>query len=200
MDIQVDIRACVRSLWFWQKGYLKIPMPDWAGPDALSLFWRKYPILLRKGRVVWGHTIQANQLLFEPGRHNCPGEVVYDLAGVCGPRELSVVARKLYALKGTRPEQPELAGIANYLTDEMVRTFGLAVPEVLAPSPQLRISSVFFHRGHLPGRMLASSFYPLLVSEETEGVVMVLPGRWWPAELAKNWEDFKAANWKRVKR
>src|SRR5690242_17380421 len=81
--------------------YLNTKRPIWCNSsDQLSRFFEGRNALLRDGMVAWGHIVQANQLMFRPGPHNCPGEVVYsnsptvdiDLA------DLSDIAHRLFDL------------------------------------------------------------------------------------------------------
>jgi hypothetical protein len=182
-----------RDFTFWDRmTYLHVPRPQWLRSDpsdALMVLYRNLGKLFREGVVVWGYVIQANQLLFEHGRMNCPGEVVYSLEdrSRASLEYLEDVARELYTLKGSRPARPELIPIAEYLTDELVRVFGLRVPSVVSPAIECRISTTFFVRKHLPTRRLCAPWLPLVVSPVRPHVVMPLPERHWPDELFDAW-------------
>jgi len=188
MDIDVNIQDCVRSLPFWSKGYPKIPMPSWAVNDPLARLWKDFPTLLKAARVVWAHIVQANELLFQRGSQDCPGEVVYDPRGLKEAGDLAVVAEQLFSLKGTKPFDSELVAVADHLTSERSRVFGRPVPKKISEYP-LRFSTIFFCRKHLPNRRLSLPCFPILVNEECLGSVMVLPSRWWPAELIDVWKE-----------
>jgi hypothetical protein len=192
------LRQCIRSFGptprnfsLWDRlTYLHVSAPRWARgnpPDDLMILFQNMGSLFQDGVVTWGIVIQANQLMYEPGNDNCPGEVVYSLSDRATPEYLQSVAAKIGSLKGTEPEDPELRPIAEYLTDEMIRVFGLRVPTVLSDSAHCRISTTFFVRKHLPGRKLFSPLIPLVVSPDEPHLAMTLPARYWPNELIDWW-------------
>jgi hypothetical protein len=147
--------------------------------------------LFSKGIVVWGHIIQANSMMWEDGPHNCPGELVYSFDDIdrVDPDYLREVAAELYGLKGTAPSEPDLQPIANYLTDEYVRVFGLPVPASISPSIRCTISTTFFVRKHLPKRRLCASLLPIVVNRQEPHIATVLPERYWPPELIEWWAN-----------
>lgn len=184
-----------RKLSFWNRlTYLYLPKPDWLErdpADLLNTIFKNARKVFSEGVVVWGHIIQVNALMFEEGIHNCPGEVVYSLEDSLGtdPNTLERIAHKLFSLKGTEPEDPELEGIARYLTDEMIRVFGLAVPHCISPDIRCQISTVFFVRKHLPMRRVCASLLPLIVLPRHPFVAIPLPERYWPEELIDWWSQ-----------
>lgn len=144
--------------------------------------------VFRDGVIVWGHLIQANNQLFQPGKRDLPGEMVYALNSPnITPEELGQVAAGLGSLKGTRPASPALAPIANYLTDEYIRVFGLPVPPAISAKPCM-ISTVYFVRHHLPNWMLSDGLMPLVVSPRTPHFAFVLPALYWPEMLLQHWQ------------
>jgi hypothetical protein len=176
--------------------YLKIPRPGWVkenyfGDDKLLHFFTGQKKLLTQGMIVWGVLIQANQILYNRGIGNAPGEVVYYRERNINPDvdELVEVSDRIAALKDTSPEDSELKVIADYLTDETVRVFGLPVPRSLSLNLNCAISTVMFSRKHLPNRRLSQSFFPLIVSPEEPHIAMVLPSRYWPDELIEIWNN-----------
>jgi hypothetical protein len=182
--------------WWEMNTYLKISKPGWVkedyfGEDKLLLFFSGQKQLLTQGMIVWGHLIQANQVLYDRGFRNAPGEVVYCRQRNVYPDidELAEVSDRIAALKNTLPKDPELKVIADYLTDEMVRVFGLSVPHSLSPNLNCAISTVMFSRKHLPNRRLSQSFFPLIISLEEPHVAMLLPSRYWPDELVQIWNS-----------
>lgn len=180
-----------QSLWN-KLTYFRIPKPAWlrTNPsDALTTLFDNLPTLFTEGTVVWGHVIQANSLLFEPGAFDCPGELVYSLedARRVDADYLREVAHTLYSLKGTEPDDPELTPIAEYLTDEMIRVFGLPVPRAISPNLRCRISTTFFVRKHLPLRRLCNLLLPIVVYPREPYVAMPLPERYWPQPLIDWW-------------
>lgn len=163
---------------------LFIPPPDWLDQDQdLQQFFRDYAKVLSEGYVTWGHTVQANGLLYQPGEDNCPGEVLYceDPQANVPPGILQKLASSLYKLKGTEPEHPGLRPIAEHLTNERTRVFGMKVP--VSGKQSFALSTVFFNRSYFPDRMLTASLYPVVVSTSGSGVVVPLPYESWPREL-----------------
>ncbi|HVX15999.1 MAG TPA: hypothetical protein VHC22_32745 [Pirellulales bacterium] len=179
------------SLWDWIT-YFRIPRPVWLREnptDGLATLFQNLHTLFTEGIVVWGHIIQANSQLFQSGVHDCPGELVYSLDDVrrVDPDRLGQVAHQLYSLKGTQPEDPELAPIAHYLTDQLIRVFGLPVPRSISPNLRCHISTTYFVRKHLPRRRLCNSLLPIVVNPREPHVAMPLPARYWPQPLIDWW-------------
>ncbi|WP_283435073.1 hypothetical protein [Neorhodopirellula lusitana] len=143
--------------------------------------------IFRDGVVVWGHLIQANGGLFEFGQRDLPGEMVYSLrVPDFDPAKLEKVATELVALKGKQPTSPALLEIADYLTDEMIRVFGLKVPKTISQEACL-ISTVQFVRHHLPNQMLSDSVLPIVVAPQPSHYAFVLPAVYWPDQLLRHW-------------
>ncbi len=198
--MQELLRECVRNFGepprvaslLDRLGYLHVGRPYWLllnRSDRLTVHFQHLSRLFAEGRVVWGHIIQANRLMFQEGNSNCPGEFVYSVQDSEGgdPVHLARLAHDLFRLKGTKPSDPELKPIAEYLTDELVRSFGLAVPTALSPDMPCLISSTMLVRKHLPRGRLCSSLMPLVVSRQEPRIVTVLPERYWPRELIDWW-------------
>lgn len=196
------LRRCIhnfgeppRAVSLWDRlSYFRVPKPDWLWlnpTDKLVIHFKNLNTLFSEGIVVWGHIIQANSLMFEDGPQDCPGELVYSIDDPdrVDPEYLQGVARQLFRLKGTEPEDPDLQPIANYLTDEMIRVFGLPVPSSISPSIRCRISTTYFVRKHLPKRRLCSSLLPVVVNRRDPHTATVLPERYWPPELVEWWSN-----------
>ena len=184
-----------RRFGFWERyGYLRIPKPKWCTrADLMSQIFRAQKRILRDGLVVWGHLIQANMLLFKPGPMDHPGEVVYcpERLRRVDPDELATVAHRLGSLKGTSPRDENLRSIADYLTNERIRVFGLEVPRSVSPRLRCMISSVQFRRLHLPAQRLRKGLFPIVVLPESPRLAIVLPARYWPEELVAWWSAGK---------
>lgn len=184
-----------RRLSLWDRlTYFRIPKPDWLiddPSDRINILFQNLPGLFTNGSVVWGHIVQANRLMFEPGVHSCPGELVYSLADPrrVTPEALHQVATRLYELKGSATQDPELAPIANYLTDEHIRVFGLRVPKKISTYLSCRISTTFFVRKHLPQRRICRLLMPIVINPESPRVAMPLPARYWPKPLVEWWSE-----------
>ena len=185
--------ATPRELALWDRlTYLRVPKPLWLrlNPfDELRTLFRNLDTLFRDGIVVWGWVIQANCLLFDEGNDNCPGEILYSLDELNSVEHMNLeqLQHELADLKGTKPDDPELRQIAEYLTEETIRVFGLPVPSSISSKVRCRISTTLFIRKHLPKRVLWAPFLPVLVNRREPYVVMPLPERYWPDELVKWW-------------
>ena len=185
--------AAPRRLSFWDRiTYLRSPKPGWLHNNPTDGLWshfRRMPYMLTHGRIVWGHIVQANQLLFQRGSQDCPAAVVYCPAGTAAasPQYLQYLARMLFSLKGTTPADPELRPLANSLTNEVDRPYGIRVPEKLSPRAACMMSVTFICRKHLPNRRLSSSCLPFLVTEQAPFTAMPLPSRFWPDDFVERW-------------
>lgn len=182
MKLSINPTACLRALRESERSYLGIPAPEWMAQDPLQKSFSRYPDLWFGGKVVWGQIVQVNTALFSTGEEDSPGDVVFDPTGSLSQEELAEVAGKLYALKGTTPTDAALRSVADHLTNEYARAFGRPVPKSISPHPLL-VSTVLFHRNHLPGRKITQPYFPVLINDKFPGVVMALPSRWWPHEL-----------------
>jgi hypothetical protein len=196
------LRKCIqnfgqppRAVSLWDRlSYFHVPKPIWLRlnpADKLTTHFKNLNTLYSEGIVVWGHIIQANVLMYEEGRHNCPGELVYSIndPNRVDPEYLRGVAQELFRLKGTEPSNPELQTIANYLTDEMIRVFGLPVPSSISQSNRCAISTTYFFRKHLPKRRLCKRLLPVVVNRQKPHTATVLPERYWPLELVEWWSN-----------
>ncbi len=182
-----------RRFSLWDRfTYFRVPKPVWLirdPTDKLMTLFRNLESLFSEGTVVWGHIIQANRLMFEHGTTNCPGELVYSIddATRVEPGDLQEIAHALFRLKGTEPTDPKLQPIAEYLTNELIRVFGLPVPRAISPSIRCLISTTYFFRKHLPMRRLCTPLLPVVVNPNQPHVAMPLPERYWPQELVAWW-------------
>lgn len=171
---------------------MKLAKPDWLKhypDDKLNQIFESENRIFQEGTVVWGHVIQANAAMFEDGDEDYPGELLFSLEDPrkVDCRELKNLASKIFSLKGATPDHPELAHIADYLTDELIRVFGLEVPRVLSPSLKCHISTTLFLRKHLPNGRLSSSLMPIVVSKSQPMIALPLPERFWPESLKEQW-------------
>lgn len=198
-DFKAELDGCRRRLgarprqfgWWDKVSYLHTARPAWCtSGDRLSLYFKHRGELLRGGQVVWGHVVQANRLLFSPGTANCPGDVVYGLPPDedVGPEYLGGVARAVGSLKERPGGSPAMEALGAHLANERTRVFGLPVPPALSPLIPCALSTVFFDRKHLPGRVLRAPFFPLVVSARDPRIAMVLPARYWSPALCALWQ------------
>jgi hypothetical protein len=67
-----------------------------------------------------------------------------------------------------------------------VRSFGRLVPWQIYPG-QLRVSTIFMYRPHLPSAIVSKMMLPIIVSDKCPGSTWVLPGRLWPQGMVVWW-------------
>jgi hypothetical protein len=177
--------------WFERATYLKIATPSWARKDRLQLFFKNQKQLFTQGKLVWAHIVQANTMLFSPGRDGYPALVVYaaidrpDL----DPAILSAIASKTFDLKGTQPTDPNLIKVADCLTDEYSRPYGLFLPSNFALNIPCEITTIYVDRKHLPNGYLSKGIFPLIVSDRDPKIATILPSRYWPLATIDWWID-----------
>ena len=178
------------------RDYLRLDPPSWLKDDpddGLNLLFENAEELLRNGVVVWGHLIQANSQLFQPGEKDCPAAVVYSLdpSRKIPPVDLRRIAQEIFALKGTVPSDQNRQKVARIITDEMLRFYGVAVPSVISPEYRCRFSVIQVFRKHLPGpeQCLKKGLFPIVVNPSEPFVVTILPSMFWPEDLVEWWND-----------
>jgi hypothetical protein len=185
--IDIDIMSHISELPLKYRPYLQI-VPDWlTEKDELYRQIIAMPSLYKKGKVVWGVLIQANKMMFDSNETaNCPGEVLFDPTGQTDIQTLRELAHKLFLLKNTTPTELDQLQYAQHITNELTRIFNMLYPQSIATLP-LRVSSIWFWRLHLPNGALSLGYFPVLVCEEGDGEVMVLPSYFWPLKFKKTW-------------
>ena len=164
--------------------------PDWAygeEPDNLNYLFDRMSDVYQNGEVIWGSVIQVNEGLFEKGKDNLPGEVVFSFNDDVNLSKLSKVANKLYHLKSQSPEDPELKKISDYLKDQFIRVYGWNVPKSISPDLNCFISTTFFLRKHFLGKTLNQTTFPIVVLKEAPHFALPLPSKYWTEEFKKWW-------------
>jgi hypothetical protein len=183
-----------RRFGFWERRRLcAVWKPLWLRfdrHDALHRVYADMPRLLQDGYLTWGMIIHANNALFEASRHDHPAEVLFSTLPLHKVKleTLEVAARRIFGLKGTQPEDPETRALAEHLTAETTRRYGMRVPRGLTDDLPCRCSSIMIFRRHLPRGILAGSILPLLVPTQEPYCVMVLPSQFWPEPFVQDWE------------
>ena len=102
--------------WFsilFDRRYIRLTAPAWMPhADSLTGIYKDQLLLLIKGKIVYGAIVQANTLLFEDGRDDCPANVVFSKDACfdadCAPQEFISIALDTYALKGVIRTKREL--------------------------------------------------------------------------------------------
>lgn len=165
----------------------RLVRPWWGNGNKISRLLDQADHLLDAGRLVWGAVVQANKTLYEPDfQMGACGDVVYDPSGRLPPEDLVAVAKQIFALKGTVQRNAGLAALSAHLADEMNPAFNMDIPATLSPQP-LKLSSTYFDQLFLPDGMLTLRHFPLLISDDLPGLVMILPWQLWPVELTDQW-------------
>lgn len=178
----------VKPSW-WKRLTESMRPPGWMPTDdALREVYRQQWTLIEKGRVVWGHIVQANKLLFEAGAINSPANVLYstdayfdDLA------ELPELAGTLFSTKGEQLDDPEVQRFADALAAERTRPLRLLLPKRMTGDREVCFSTIMVHREHLPTGMLSTPFFPLLVAPDVVDVTMILPCKFWDPLVIQLW-------------
>ncbi|MEM8805453.1 MAG: hypothetical protein AAGF01_05440 [Cyanobacteria bacterium P01_G01_bin.38] len=183
---------------FWapqQWGYHFILPPRWMVLSRDLRFISQYRDqfrLLRTGKIVWGYLVQANTLLFEAGPKNHPAALVYspDPTFHNNLPALASLAKDLFALKNqtlTHPETEELKIFADAITSEVRGLLNVEIPRHSTWGKQVYFTTLTVHRKHLPTGYLKLGWFPLLIAPDTSSAVMILPERYWSANLKTLW-------------
>lgn len=168
--------------------YLRVSPPGWCRKDDLMAVFRDRGKLLREGHVVPAVLVQANALLFERGADDAPANVIYttDADAEQPVAHMLEVARKLFSLKNTKPEDADEARFARMVSYELGRDFRVTVPERLSGGLDLTYTTIMVHRRHLPAGRLAAPYFPLVIHPESRAA-LILPARYWPDDFLEEW-------------
>lgn len=188
--IDFNMVSHIAKISKYELPYLQIVPPSWMQDLNYSAYLKQIHHLshfYKEGRVVMAHIVQANRMLFsDDNACSCPAEIVYDIKGETSTDELSKVARQLYQLKNTTPDDPELKKYAEHITSENTQLFN-HVPKVLTDK-ELVTNTIFIWRPHLPNGILSLGYFPILISDTYQDVATVLPARFWQdSELYQDW-------------
>jgi hypothetical protein len=181
-----------RSFGFFERWHWQIKRPWWCEEHApkLSAIYEQQQLLREEGTIVWGACVQVNMLLNRPGRDDCPGAVIYSTESSWSDEltTLLTLADRLFELKdGTRRTEDEKA-FGKLVADERPRVMHRAVPQSMTNGHRVILTTVMFHRKHLPGCRMTRSYFPLLVHPDVKATLMV-PSRTWPEDLRADWND-----------
>lgn len=159
------------------------------------VLFRDQDILLQKGKIVWGYLVQANNLLFQPGKWEHPAVIVYSPEPTFHNNLslLSRIARGLYELKDKNLEHPEMSDLRKFgeiITNEMDCPFNVVVPNIITMNRLVYFTSILVYRKHLPNGYLKSGWFPILVAPDNTPAAMILPARYWFSSLIEAWCDY----------
>jgi hypothetical protein len=193
--LDIDVAACVAGLPPLERSFVQVRAPQWIEEqDPLTKVVKDFPLLLFKGKTVWAHIVQANTSLFKRGDDSLPAEIIYDPRGLVTPDELAPAAVRIFELKQSflqldrkDPQQAPLWALGNRMAQETERVIGVEIPSQIYQG-RLLLSTALVYRPHLPKGVLSGAYFPILISDKCVGSTMILPSRWWPPGLAKNWQ------------
>lgn len=185
--------ARLRRSGAWPVAELLMPQPQWmieSGDTGFDEFYRMQETLLRDGHAVWGHVIEANDLLFEPGEFDLPAGVIWSLDPLAVSRVslLENAALALSAMKGQHIEDEEVQAFVDVLDDEIGAPLRIDVPSRLTGGIPARFTVTIAGRKHLPEGVLGFGPCPLLVCPDQTDAVMILPSLAWPGPFREVWD------------
>ncbi|MES2943384.1 MAG: hypothetical protein V4772_10990 [Pseudomonadota bacterium] len=169
---------------------VRVSSPSWMKPgEPLHEIVKQQWFLYTQGSIVWAALVQANSLLFSPGNADCPALLVYsrDAHFDARPQELHAIAKKIFKLKNTAPTNQEEKAVADLVTDEMDRSMGWPVPEILT-ARSVSAAAFMVFRKHIPKGVLSASMFPTLIHPATQAV-MIVPFEFWPIDLIVLWKE-----------
>lgn len=154
--------------------------------------FHKKNTLLKEGMIVWGYIIQANLLLFKPGKNHSTAAIVYSLDPAFNDNlgELHRIATELYELKNKIIEHPELLDlkeIAKAITNEKDTLINVQIPNSVALDKVVYYTTIPVYRRDLPLNYLKSCWVPILVAPKQTSISRILPTRYWSSSMIKAW-------------
>jgi hypothetical protein len=155
--------------------------------------YKRSGALLLKGRVVWATLVQANNSLFKASADDAPA-LILTSRDPFFDNQIDILrraARELYELKGSEPSDPTLRDFTRHITSERISPGGLMLPSSLTRGRPVFMIETMIHRRNLPGRVLSSAVFPVLVDESTPAVTL-LPLRFWDDDLAQAFREGRA--------
>jgi hypothetical protein len=171
----------------WAKQSQASPPAALAG-DPVGVVYTHLPQLIRKGRIVWGALVLADEALFAPGAGDRPVLLVFshDEHYDARPAELAALGARIASLRGARPSAPGLRELVAQLRNDSGRPLGVPLPASLAPR-EVTLTSAMVIRSHLPDGFLAGDWFPLL-THTSSAVPLIVPSPFWPQALRAAWD------------
>jgi hypothetical protein len=158
--------------------------------DKLLEVLEDQDVLRDHGQLLWGHLVQANQLLFDPeNRHTLAANVIYSTDPFLNGRVavLARIAPGLFSQKGTVNADRDLKEFVRAITNERERILRRKLPRGYCGGRSVYFATFFIQPSHLPDKCLTRPAFPLLAHYERTEAVMILPSRFWPPELIAQW-------------
>lgn len=182
-----------RRFGWLQKRFLRQSAPSWMQKQPEDRLWQLFQdrdLLLQNGTVVWGHLIQANRLLFEPGPNDHPCAALYSFDPFFDdrPELLEELGHDFYSIKGQQMDDPELQKISDVLQNERQRPLAVPLPARATGGHTMVYAASMVHRAHLPEGVLSNGLFPVLAHPSATPTAMILPSKFWPAEMQRLWK------------
>lgn len=192
MMLKEELYAMQESYGKKTLGYIDICAPEWLNPrDPIGRVFKDKYVLLREGRVVLAHIVQANELLFNFFPHgDYPAQIVYSTDPLVAehPYILSNMAKKIYSYKNN-PEETipeEYRQVAKCIANEYDRTSFVIHTEHEGQPIAIQLIPVMIFRKLLPWGRLRGGFLPVLASPNSK-TVLILPKRYWTGKFTRAW-------------
>lgn len=203
--IRADIGAPPRSLGWFKPSPFSFSEPPWMemakdSDEPMKEIVRNQKTLWKRGIVVWGGIVRANNNLYQPGTDDCPGLVVFsptapDAEAV---EELPGLVEKLWKLGDDEVPDPDRTQREREwwedLQNGMSYNRGCKLPEEWqARTKDYKGSTILFPRSHLAGGVITSRLVPLLVDPMTN-MVQLVPASRWPEGMGEWLEAERSAS------
>jgi hypothetical protein len=185
-----------KKLFFNSRDYNRLRKPSWMNPLSDNRFeatYREQGILIKKGKIVIAHIVQANTQLFKAGQFDCPASMVFseDTYFEENPNKLKDIAHRLFEIKGISSDDEDIQRFSDILADEIVTLFNAKIPEKITFGKKVYFTSFMVHRGHLPNGYIDFDCFPALVCPEKTEAAIILPSKYWFTETIKQKKTLK---------
>ena len=171
---------------------IKLGRPEWLrSDDPMSEIYEKKHALLRGGKIVFAHIIQANTILFGTRpRLDCPADIVFS-AEPCFSQHTEILrelAHAIFKYKGRNLDEvpQEWKDIARKITDEYDRSDFTLSKEVDGQQAEYTVISTMIYRNLLPKGKLCGSLLPVFTIQGCKQV-LILPKKYWTKKFRKAW-------------
>jgi iron-sulfur cluster assembly accessory protein len=162
--------------------------PRWMSKDDPTMrIYEHQARIVRDGEVRWAHVVHANSTIWTPGKEDHGAQVVYAPPGNVSLADLNQIAKRLFALKGTKPDDLDELELANMLSDELQRALDWVVPPSLTGGREIVTTIVILPREQMPGGLLAISCFPIFADPTTKMATLV-PSVFWSADMRDDWQ------------
>jgi hypothetical protein len=127
-----------------------------------------------------------------PGPIDSGAQVIYSPDEGLPLAAVREIAGRVFSLKETRPLDPAQRRIADMLTDERERALDWPIPKQLTGGQNAVTTVVILPRAFMPGGFIGLNYFPIMADLESKMAILI-PSRFWPDEMRKQWEAQTAA-------